>query len=378
MSDEAPMSDGAESMSDGEESISDDEYECWSEVEDKVPEVRPKTSKEWLNQCWLLVDGPRQRYLQPGKVHIFYNALVRQSALSLVQKLVDGTLTGIPRDHPRISFHPEPGAGQMSVSLPNILELLLCHRRQDREFRDANFAWTVDERLRGQSVACTIELLLAMGMPPDGCARGTPTDMGLLHLLASGGCQPYVWDDTPAQVMHDVALARVMRLCAVCGADVELEDVHHEASPLGWACWFGSPAGARFMLQVGADMHAQNTYGSTPDQDSMARHEWLLPLRLGEWTDNFPDSDPQFPSLTLLDRQTAEENVLALRRVHGQWAESESRVAAALAASAVGQACEALTQRMLPGPALQVVANAVMVQLVVLWRPVTRPVVMER
>ena len=84
----------------------------------------------------------------------------------------------------------------------------------------------------------------------------------------------------------------------------------------------------------------------------------------------------------MLARRHAEVrgNLVALRQLHAGWVEADARVAAALGARAASEACEVATEgrSMLPGPALQAVADALMDAYVVCWRPMTAPVVVER
>ena len=72
-------------------------------------------------------------------------------------------------------------------------------------------------------------------------------------------------------------------------------------------------------------------------------------------------------------------NLAALRRLHGGWAESQARVAAALGARRAAAACEVATggAAMLPGPALQAVADELMAHHFQLWRPASRARVSE-
>ena len=53
--------------------------------------------------------------------------------------------------------------------------------------------------LRAEARSCALELLLAMGLGGDARVAGR----SVLHLLASGGCDPFVYDDVPQVSSHD-------------------------------------------------------------------------------------------------------------------------------------------------------------------------------
>ena len=85
-----------------------------------------------------------------------------------------------------------------------------------------------------------------------------------LHLVASGGCDPQRWDDTPKPLEAPI-LHRLVRIILSAGGYLEARDNHHQATPLSWAAWFGCHEGMRAMLMAGANRDAEDgyMYGST-------------------------------------------------------------------------------------------------------------------
>ena len=107
--------------------------------------------------------------------------------------------------------------------VPDVLHLLLGHTICCLSWQEQQLC--VDEAERKPTTACIIELLLCLGLSPDGEAA---TRMGLMHMLASGGCEPDVWDDTPDPLPPSLQ-RRLLALCALCGAHIELRDRAHRA-----------------------------------------------------------------------------------------------------------------------------------------------------
>ena len=178
----------------------------------------------------------------------YYSALVRRSAMHFVAKLLGHQLTwaGLPRGE-RTFFEnftrdKASGASLLAEAVPRVLPLLLGHDPHARAWRKANgvYVWTGDTP-PGPTVACVLELLLCMGLDPDGGQEiqwraapgglhhaphvlppsGTP-ETSLLHLLASGGCDPSEWDDVP-EPLPPALQARLVQVCARLGACVELQ-----------------------------------------------------------------------------------------------------------------------------------------------------------
>ena len=311
--------------------------------------------------------------------HKRYDSWSRNAAFALVCNLVSGLDPyGTPLDPslPQTHYIPLGDEEWTATPLPNILELLLCHDEASVEFRESTLPSERDFERQSNLISCTVELLLAMGMPADGCVHpqdGRGVKMGLLHMLASGGCQPDIWDDTPLPVLVESQLSVLVALCTICGADVELADEMHGAGPLGWACWFGSSSGCHAMLVAKANGDARDAYDCTPF-DNALRHGWNAGELLQRVT---PGRRDFFPRREILACQTTRANVLALRRAHAQWAEADARMASALTAYNAARACEACIGRTLPGPALQAVADASMPHYFTCWRPVTQPVITE-
>ena len=339
-------------------------------------------------------------------IDIPYSEPIRATALALVQNLVAGRLP-VPCIQPlrtmylyhvidpddlgnlpeRCVVSGDQLSGSTRLPVPYILDLLLCHTLVAESWRINNLSPAGSVRATSPTrrstnafnqgvIGCVIELLLLMGLPAEGEPRVGETRMSLLHMLASGGCQPDRWDDRPVPLEAPLQW-RLIHLCVGCGADVERPDENHEAGPLGWACWFGCVDGATAMLDVGADPSAEDAYGSTPRTNAFGRHgldlddklrqehererrAWLLPNPKGE-------------------RDEICRNRMRLRRAHAGWAEEEARGAAAIGARWSTMACEAVTtgEQILPGPALQVIANVLMREYFTLWPPVTVPMVCE-
>ena len=250
--------------------------------------------------------------------------------------------------------------------------------------------------------ACALELLLAMGLAGDAQVAGRR----LLHFVASGGCDPHVYDDIP-QPLPPRLLHRRARLLLRCGARTEDRDAQHGATPLSWAAWFGCEAGLSSMLSLGAHRGARDRYGATSrgvargrwniDIDDASRCSTLCPCAesvesrrqvLDGALDPLPGPSTIAPSaghrgrhrdnaaLARSRNACRRETASALRRLHASWAEADCRAAAAAQATYAAYACETITQgKMLPGPAREAVASALMD--FKLWAPVTRPRVWE-
>ena len=276
-----------------------------------------------------------------------------------------------------------------------VLKLMLGHTRDAKLWRMSNglprhLHQTIDQ---ASAVSCAIELLLAAGMDADGLypshAGEHPSDAetnvyGLLHLLASGGCDPDMWEDTPV-ALPAALQSRLIRWCVRLGAHVELRDSIHWATPLTWSCWFSCRAGAMAMLGVGANRDALDRYGTT--SRALAAHRAHVDLdevldpdapTLDEKEELPPPHHQSDEHLLSRRRDVVANGRAALRRVHAGWAEEEARIDAARGARGAAKACDVvLDGRMLPGPALQAVADALLLEGFVLWPPVTRAVVAE-
>jgi len=251
--------------------------------------------------------------------------------------------------------------------------------------------------LEPAAAACALELLLAMGLAGDAQVAGRR----LLHFVASGGCDPHVYDDIP-QPLPPRLLHRLARLLLRCGARTEDRDAQHGATPLSWAAWFGCEAGLTSMLSLGAHRGARDRYGATSrgvargrwniDIDDAARCSTLCPCAESVESRRQVLDGAQAPSIVapsaghrgrhrdnaaLARSRNAcrRETASALRRLHASWAEADCRAAAAAHATYAAYACETITGKMLPGPAREAVASALMD--FKLWAPVTRPRVWE-
>lgn len=273
-----------------------------------------------------------------------------------------------------------------------VVRLLLGHTARSRQWRTANGL------VSAPSVACALELLLAIGLDADGYsppmyAAEHPSDAhapdySLLHLLASGGCDPHTWEDKPeplpAPLQH-----RLIRWSVRLGAHIELRDAAHWATPLSWSCWFGCRPGAAAMLGVTANRDALDRYGSTSRTLALERARFDLDDLLDsasptlEDCEELPPPNPRQgggdPTIVELRRERVAGSRAALRNVHAGWAEEQARIDAALGARWAARACDvALDGVMLPGPAMQAVADALLITgCAKLWPPVTRAVVDE-
>ena len=197
-------------------------------------------------------------------------------------------------------------------------------------------------------------------------------------MIAAGGCDPDDWEDIPDPLPLPLQ-NRLLTLCTLAGADLERTDATHKATALGWACWFGCRQGANALVQLGADRHAQDVYHTTPVINAMMRHGW----ELSELTEPLPSTG----AACGYTRQAADDaelrqpamwhEFIAMRRLHAGWSEAHARTVAAMGARLAAQACEGLTESILPGPALQAVADTLMRDTFKLWSPFTRPVIFE-
>lgn len=268
------------------------------------------------------------------------------------------------------------------VYVPNILGLLLCHTAEALEWKEAN----IPRPHREEIIVRIIELLLCVGIHPEGGYysgldpedRFAPTS--LLHMLASGGCQPDVEDDIPVP-LHWVYQQRLILLCVLCGADPELTDTRHGATPLAWACWYGCRQGASAMLRVGADMNAMDYYAGTP-RDYALDKGWEDPLMWHNTVDTVQkhpplpatQDDPPYPGNPF--SREAQEWRLELRCRYSSIYSRIHSSAVVIIATMASRACESITGKILPGPALQVVAEELLQTRFEFWR-LPRPVVKE-
>lgn len=244
--------------------------------------------------------------------------------------------------------------------------------------------------------ACILELMLCLGIPPDGephpgAMGGADGDgnysyePGLLHKLASGGCETDQWDDRP-RPLPPALQHRLMTACALLGADIEMREQSHAATPLAWACWFGCEPGIRAMLSLGADRGAVDAYGTNPRFNALSRHQLVIDDIESTWPESFfanmPTVDSNrsvYPGEVCRRYLATWSNLRRLRLLHAGWVEEEARTAAAIGAQFAALACLAVSdgRLSLPGPALQAVGDALMRYHFRLWAPMTRPVVTE-
>lgn len=210
------------------------------------------------------------------------------------------------------------------------------------------------------SRALAVELLLAAGFVNAIGEHGET----LLHLIASGGCDPQCWEDTPDPFDLD-SVHRLIHLSVCCGVKIEARDEMHSATALSWAAWFRCYVGLRAMLVAGADRDAIDIWGSTSAELALGRsHVRLEDLEL----------DPQFtpPAIPV----GAEEDVMCeLRLLHGPWAESRARYAAAMDSLCMAKLAEIKFGLALPGSARLLIARFAMQ--FECWTPVTLPIVGE-
>ncbi len=106
-----------------------------------------------------------------------------------------------------------------------------------------------------------LELLLAVGARAraqhDGHARA-----GLLHVLVAGCAGERM--DAPARPQLEAATLETMaRALVAAGANVEERDLSYGATPLIWAGWYRSAAGATALLRLGADVGARDAFNGT-------------------------------------------------------------------------------------------------------------------
>ena len=368
-----------------------------------------------------------------------YDAGVRDVALAFVRRLLEAPLGKMPASLPDIrgrrrfptaelvwfdmhdtirSVAVDDGGDECDsdpspLSITDLLGVLLAHTQDARRWRQRAFDACKETPQDGSSwdaseidatVACIVELLICMGYVPDSDVThgddgsgAAGVHAGLLHLLASGGCDPDVWNDVPHPLSAPLQ-KRLLAVCVLAGANVELLDVTHGATALGWACWFGCLDGARALLSLGANKAALDDYGSTPHENMLARHGVALdelhtePGAASPGADPEDDSDDEAtvggaywrpPTAAGRARQQAHldairEHLQKLRALHAGWAEAKARAASAWRACIVSRACAQLTEShsSLPGPALQAVADALMT--FDCWSPpMTRPAVVE-
>ena len=106
-----------------------------------------------------------------------------------------------------------------------------------------------------------LELLLAVGARAraqhDGHARAS-----LLHVLVAG-CAGERMDAPDRPGLEAETLERLARALVAAGANLEERDLSYGATPLIWAGWYRSAAGARALLRLGANVNARDAFNGT-------------------------------------------------------------------------------------------------------------------
>ena len=334
-----------------------------------------------------------------------YDAETRKAALDFLQRALDDSFSWscIPdkwKDSRRsklvqlfgsLGLKKAASVDKERCSSKRLAQLLLAHSEVATHWRTENFKFPfmATGRESRALISCIVELLLCIGdktsplyLPPAGTAiggDGRPIP-SLLHLLASGGCDPDVWDDTP-EPLPPALQRRLIRWCALLGGDVEVKDPTHWATPLSWSCWFDCEHGARSMLCVGSNRNATDRHGLTSKILARQRTAFDLDDLLDPTAQTIakPASTKECtPEEREARHKQIETNRDKLKGVHAGWVEESARMESAWGARMAAKACDAILEgKMLPGPALQAIANELMTRHFALWSPTTTPKVSE-
>jgi len=191
-----------------------------------------------------------------------------------------------------------------------------------------------------QSIKC----LLCLDANPLRLYRG----VSILHALVSR-TDGSVWISEHPE--HPEIEEAIKLLVSVGGrALMEGNDSEHEATPLGWAAWYGRPRAVKVLLELGANTESKSAYDTTPLESAMSQENDEIINILASYT-------PEPPSKKIrLIRKTPED----LRRENADWLEEGAREHASLCIPVVSECFRKLVGKTCPGPARKAIAQFIM------------------